>query len=81
MPKLDIYKQLYTIASKHFNVDPHNIIDDLIVYHLKIKPENIKREELAQILDWLEIAAYLIIGNSSVAKDFMSQTTKLAGVG
>ena len=79
MPKVDIYKQLYALATKHFNVDPHNVIDDLIVNHLKIRPEKLTKQDLVKLLDWLEITSYLVIGNTKVAKSFMSKAKILAG--
>ncbi len=79
MPKVDIYKQLYTLAVKHFDVDPRNIVDDLITYHLKIKPEKITRLGLTKLLDWLEITTYLVVADSKKAKSFTQKARKLAG--
>jgi len=79
MPKVDIYKQLYTLATKHFDVDPRNILDELIFYHLKIKPDKITKKDLSELIDWLEITSYLVINDSKVASSFITKTKTLAG--
>jgi hypothetical protein len=72
-----IYSQLQELTDHYFN--SHIFVDDLIDRQLGIKPEDLTKVELKKIIDWLEMAAYLLSDNQKTAKNYLAGVNKLAG--
>lgn len=70
-----IYGQLQGLTDHYF--DSHLFLYDIIDRHLGIKPENLSKCELNKIIDWLEIAAYLLSNNQKTADNYLIDVNKL----
>lgn len=75
-----IYNQLSTITNSYFEIASQYFLEELIEHHLNIDPKKLKASELITILDWLEIAAYLLIDNQKSSRSYMSRVRNIAGV-
>jgi hypothetical protein len=76
--KNSIYKQLSTLTNDYFESGSQQFLDDLIVHHLNIDPKQLKSKQLKTILDWLEIAANLLINDQKSSKSYMTKVRYLS---
>ncbi len=70
-----IYGQLQGLTDHYFSSSV--FLNDLIVRHLGIKPENLSKCELEKIIDWLAIAAYLLCNDQKTARNYIADVYKL----
>lgn len=70
-----IYSQLQLLTDRYFN--SHNFLDDLIDRHIGFKPEYLTRTDLKKIIDWLEIAAYLLSADQKTAEHYLTRVKSL----
>ena len=75
-----IYIQLNSLTKEYFDSSSRAFIDDLIEYHLHIEPRKIKLTDLTVIIDWLEIAAQLLLSNQRNAKAYIVKVRHLMEV-
>lgn len=78
MAKANLYSQLSQLTYRYFDSRYHSFIDELIEYHVNIEPEKIKSSQLIDILDWIEIAAYLINENQKTVNKYINNIKRLA---
>ncbi len=74
-----IYKQLSTLSNGYFDSASQFFLDDLIEYHLKIEPNELDKEGLGALYDWLEIAAHFLIRDQQSADSYLSAVRELTG--
>ena len=79
--KSTIYNQLSSLTNSYFEIGSQYFLEELIEYHLNIDPKKLKATELISVLDWIEVAAYLLIDDHKATRAYMTKVRSIAGVG
>lgn len=74
-----LYPQVVKVTQDYLGPAAERFIARQIETHLKKKPEELTKEDLAKLIDWVKIAIALLTEDGKTVDDFTESLLKLAG--
>lgn len=77
MMTLILYQEIVAIAEKFLGPAGERFVQRQISFHLKKKPEEITKEDIPKISEWIKVSLALLTNDKKEVEDFNNQILKL----
>lgn len=74
----DLYDKVVRVTHVYLGPTADRFIARQVQHHLHKSPEQLTREDLAQLIDWIRVAVSLLTEDSEVVEEYAEQLRKLA---
>ncbi len=74
----DIYGKIVRITRVYLGPTADRFIARQVQNHLNKQPEELCREDVAKLIDWIRVAVSLLTEDSEVVEEYVFQLQKLA---
>jgi hypothetical protein len=74
----DLYKSVIRVTHRYLGPAAERFIDRQIRNHLDKEPEQLTKQDLSQLVDWVRAAISLITDDAAVVEEYITQLQKLA---
>lgn len=75
---LILYEQVVKVTNVYLGPAADRFITRQIENHLDKPPQKMTKEDLAQLVDWIQVAMSLITEDSDIVEEYTQQLRKLA---
>lgn len=73
-----LYEELVSITANYLGPAARRFIDHQIENHLDKSPQDVKREDLEPLIDWIRVAISLLTEDTTVTNEFIERLKRLA---
>ena len=78
MKEVTIYQQVLDLSSDYLGPASKRFIDRQIVNHLNKEPENLKMQDLPQLIDWTKVALAFLTEDTGLISEFVQRMEGLS---
>lgn len=73
-----IYNDVIKVTQSYFGPATKRFIDRQVVNHLDKKPEQLGRQDLDRLIDWISLAMALLVEDELLIKRYIAELRQLA---
>lgn len=73
-----LYQNVVSITQDYLGPAAERFIERQIEVHLQKNPRDLKKGDLAPLIDWIELAMALLTDNHKIVDEYVSSLTQLA---
>lgn len=74
----DLYEDIVLIVTDYLGPAGQRFVDRQIVFHLKIKPQEITKKDVPSLVEWIKVTLALLTEDAEVIKNCIDRISKLA---
>lgn len=74
----DLYDKVVRVTHVYLGPTADRFIARQVQNHLHKKPEELSKEDLLKLIDWIRVAVSLLTEDSEVVEEYIAQLQKLA---
>ncbi len=74
----DLYDKVVRVTHVYLGPTADRFIARQVQHHLHKNPEQLTREDLSRLIDWIRVAVSLLTEDSEVVEEYAEQLRKLA---
>lgn len=78
MVALTIYEKVVRITHVYLGPAADRFIARQVQNHLHIKPEDLSKDDLVKLIDWIRVAVSLLTEDSDIVEEYTAQLERLA---
>lgn len=75
-----LYEEVINITQAYFGPAAHRFVNRQIVNHLDKDPEQLTRQDLSNLIDWIAAAMALLAEDPEVVGGYVAELRSLAGI-
>lgn len=79
--KTTLYKQVLSITTDYLGPAADRFITRQIETHLKKSPDDLTKDDIEKLTEWVKVAIALLTEDSQMVEDFTASLMKLANSG
>jgi len=77
-PARSTYEQTVRITDSYLGLAAGRFVDRQVRNHLHKAPQTMTRQDLSQLIDWIQLAVSLLTSDSRVVEAYIAQLQQLA---
>lgn len=77
MSEPNLYTKVVRVTHVYLGPAAERFIDRQVRNHLHKRPQDLSREDLDKLIDWIRVAVSLITEDSEIVEEYTEQLTKL----
>ncbi|MGZ6004536.1 MAG: hypothetical protein ACXWLH_00100 [Candidatus Saccharimonadales bacterium] len=74
-----LYNQLINITQVYLGPAAERFINRQVENHLNKKPKDISPDDLAKLIDWIQISISMLTEDSEIIEEYIGELNKLSG--
>jgi hypothetical protein len=78
-PQTSLYDQLVRVTHVYLGPAADRFIARQVQNHLHKPPDQLSKEDLRQLIDWIRVAVSLLTEDSEIVEEYAAQLEQLAG--